>query len=212
MTFSEIIRPYSGQPLTRQLLLNLLKDYKRPFDKLSELVRQELLTPVKRGIFIPGPASKVDQPEPFLLANHLAGPSYVSLETALSHWQLIPEHVFEVSSMTTGRSKIYQTPVGRFSYTHLPLPYYAFGQQRLQFTTDQAALVAIPEKAVCDMIVATSGLRFRSQDQLRAWLIDDMRMDTEVLRTLNTTLINDWLSDAPKKDSLYLLIQTLDKL
>ena len=123
MKFGETIRGFEGQPLTRQILMDLLKDYKRPYDKISEMVKQGELIQVKRGIFVPGPKLHMGQPEPFLLANHLAGPSYVSLETALSHWGLIPEQVFETASATTGRSKSYRTQVGRFSYVHLPLPY-----------------------------------------------------------------------------------------
>ena len=92
MDLAEPLREFEGQPLTRQLLMDLLKDYKRPYDKISEMVNQQELIPVKRGIFVPGPKLHIRQPEPFLLANHLRGPSYVSLETALSYWGLIPEH------------------------------------------------------------------------------------------------------------------------
>ena len=212
MTFQEAIRNFEGQPLTRQVLLDLLKEYKRPFDKITELVNQRVLIPVKRGIFIPGPALNIAQPEPFLLANHLVGPSYVSVETALSHWRLIPEQVYEISSMTIGRSKTYQTPVGRFSYMHLPLLYYSFGQQSVELTKKQIALVGTPEKALCDKIVTTSGLLFRSTAQIQSWLLEDMRMDKEILRTLKTGNIRSWLNEAPKKESLQLLVKTLEKL
>src|ERR1700676_3418089 len=132
MRFEDAISEYGGQPLNRQVILDLLKEYKRPFDKISELVKQKELIQVKRGIFIPGPALHINQPEPYLLANHLKGPSYVSMETALSHWGMIPERVFEISSMTTSRSIVYNTTVGRFSYTHLRLPYYSFGQMQVK--------------------------------------------------------------------------------
>lgn len=210
--FIESLEPLQGQPLTRQLLLSLLKDYKRPWDKISDLVRQEKLTQVRRGIFVPGDRARVRGPEPFLLANHLLGPSYVSLESALSYWQLIPEQVFEVTSVTTARSKSYQTKVGRFSYWHLPLPYYAFGQQRVELAPGQYALIARPEKAVCDKIIATSALNFRSLDQVRSWLIEDMRMDPDQLRKMNSGSIAGWLKDAPKQRSLELLIKALPDL
>jgi hypothetical protein len=211
MEFEDAIREFEGQPISRQLLLDLLKNYKRPFDKISELKRNQKLISVKRGIFVPGPALKLRQPEPFLLANHLAGPSYISMETALSHWGLIPERVYEISSVTTGRTIVYNTKVGRFSYTHLPLPYYSFGQQQLKLAENQVALLASPEKALCDKIVTTSGLLFRSSVQLRSWLIEDMRMNREVLRTLNTRIIRSWLDKAPKKDSIKLLIKILEE-
>ena len=37
------------------------------------------------------------------------GPSYVSLEWALSYYEMIPEKVFNVTSMTTGKVKEFQT-------------------------------------------------------------------------------------------------------
>jgi hypothetical protein len=212
MKFEDQIRQYEGQPLTRQILMGMLKDYKRPYDKINELVRQETLIPLKRGIFIPGPSLYLDPPEPFLLANHLNGPSYISMETALSHWGMIPEKVFEISSATVGRSASYSTPIGRFSYSHLALPYYSFGQQQVTLTENQAVLIATPEKALCDKIVTTSGLLFRSLVQLKAWLIEDMRMEKEVLRSLQSRIILSWLSKAPKKQTLQLLIKILDDL
>jgi len=208
----ETLQHFSGQPLTRQLLLDLLKAYKRPHDKIAEMVRQQILTPVKRGLFIPGPATKVGQPEPFLLANHLYGPSYVSMETALSHWGLIPEKVYEIASMTTRRSVEYDTKAGRFTYSHLDLPYYTFGQQQLKLSERQTALVARPEKALCDKIIATSGLLFRSGISLRLWLTEDMRMDRDRLRSLRPEMIRSWAKDAPKQESILLLAKTLEDL
>lgn len=198
----QILQLYQGQPIKRQALLDMLKDYKRPFDKINEWVKQRVLIPVKRGVFVPGPASHASQPEPFLLANHLLGPSYVSMETALSYWGLIPEQVFEISSATTARSKTYDTTVGRFNYRHLPLPYYSFGQKSVELATNQVALVATPEKALCDTIITTSALLFRSSAQTTAWLLEDMRMDKQVLGTLKTDDIREWLVDAPKEAAL----------
>jgi hypothetical protein len=212
MRFEDAILPHGGQPITRQLLLSLLKEYKRPFDKIAELVRQQMLTPVKRGVFIPGPALKLTPPEPFLLANHLAGPSYISFETALSYWQLIPEKVFETASATTGLSKLFDTPAGRFSYRHLPLPYYSFGQQTLPLTENQFAIIASAEKAICDKIIATPGLIFRSPGNLRQWLTEDMRMERAALQKLNIMAIGSWLKHTPKKRSLQMLIQTLSNI
>jgi hypothetical protein len=212
MTFPKAIEKFAGQPLNKQILMDLLKDYKRPFDKIGELVRQKALIQVKRGIFIPGPALNIPQPEPFLLANHIAGPSYVSLQAALSHWRMIPEQVYEITSVITGRSKTYDTPAGRFSYRHLPLPYYSFGQQSLELAKNQVALMATPEKALCDKIVITFNLLFRSTVQLMAWLTEDMRMDRAALRELRAGMIQEWLSDAPKRNSLQLLVKTLEEL
>jgi hypothetical protein len=212
MIIQQAIRKYEGQPLTRQILLDLLKDYKRPNDKISELVKQQVLISVKKGIFIPGNEAHIRQPEPFLLANHLWGPSYVSMEAALSFWGFIPELVFEISSATITRSRTYHTPVGRYSYIHLPLPYFSFGQQSLEIAENQVVLIASPEKAICDKIITTSGLVFRSSVQMMEWMIEDMRMEKDMLRTLQANKISKWLKDSPKRRSLELLVKVLQSL
>ncbi len=212
MEFQEAIRTYAEQPITKQILLDLLKEYKRPYDKISELVKEGVLILVKRGIYIPGVKLNIAKPEPFLLANHLLGPSYVSLESALSHWGLIPERVYEISSITTQNTKTYKTPVGRFSYTHFPLPYYSFGIQQVELTKKQVILIATPEKALCDKIISTSGLLLRSTKQVKELLIDDLRIERNSLRNLNNKEISKWISDAPKKTSLNMLLKTLKEL
>ncbi|MES2329306.1 MAG: hypothetical protein V4539_06850 [Bacteroidota bacterium] len=212
MKFQEIILDYAQAPLTKQILLDLLKEYKRPYDKINELVKQELLVLVKRGIYIPGPNLNIAKPEPFLLANHILGPSYVSLETALSYWGLIPERVYETSSVTNQKSAVYNTPAGRFSYTYVSLPYYSFGIQQVELTKKQTALVATPEKALCDKIITTSGLLLRSSKQAMELLIDDLRIEKDALRNLNIKEISKWVPDAPKKDSLEILIKTLKNI
>ncbi|GAA4334820.1 hypothetical protein GCM10023184_29180 [Flaviaesturariibacter amylovorans] len=193
-------------------MLQLLKDYRRPNDKIHELLKRGELLQVKRGIYIPGPKVPVAQPAGVLLANHLRGPSYVSQETALAHWGLIPERVYEISSVTLKSAKSYKTPVGRFSYAHAALPYYAFGIRRVQLTPRQAVLMASPEKALCDKIILTSGVILRSVRQATDFLMEDLRIDEEQLRTLQHSEIHSWIPDAPKSSSLTMLLKTLEQL
>ena len=212
MDFLETIKPFSEQPLTNQVLLDILKDYKRPFDKISELTRQGLLLQVKRGVFVPGPRLKMPMPESFLLSNHLWGPSYVSLESAMSYWGLIPERVFETTAVTTKPAKKYNTPVGRFSYTKMPLPYYAFGVQQVALTARQNVLIASPEKSLCDKIITTSGISLRSKKQTLELLLEDLRIDDGSLKQMNTGNMKKWIPYAPKESSLKMLVTTIESL
>ncbi len=212
MTFRDAVHEYAEEPLTRQIMMDLLKDYKRPNDKINELVKKGELTTIKKGLYVTGPKINIAKPEPFLIANHLWGPSYVSLETALSYWGLIPERVFEICSLTTKTSKIYKTSMGTFSYTHAPLPYYSFGIKSVQLTPRQVALIASPEKAICDKIITTSGIFLRSSRQAREYLVDDLRIEEEMLRELDLGAISSWIKDAPKKGSLSMFVKTIKDL
>lgn len=149
------------------------------------------------------------RPDPFLLANHVYGPSYVSLESALSHWGMIPEKVMETVSVTTKFAKKYYTPAGRFTYVHLPLPYYAVGIQPLLLTERQQVLIASPEKALCDKIITTSGIFLRSKKQTMSFLMEDLRINEESLRDLQIDRIEEWSRHAPKQSSLEMLVKTL---
>jgi hypothetical protein len=151
-------------------------------------------------------------PEPFLIANHLRGPSYVSLESALSYWNLIPEKTYEISSVTIKTSKKYRTEVGRFSYKQLKTPYYACGIKSINISPKQTILLASPEKALCDKIVLTPNINLRSIKQTREFLLEDLRMDSEILGTLNTEMMRLWVEGTPKKSSLKILIKTLEEL
>ena len=212
MYFRTMIKEYAETPISRHLILDLLRDYQSPNDKISELLKSKELISLRRGLYVIGPNIDLPQPEPFLIANHLRGPSYVSLESALSYWNMIPERVYEISSVTTKTSKQYKTPVGRFSFHQLKTPYYSYGIKHIEYSPKQTILIASREKALCDKIVLTPKINLRSIKQTQEFLIEDLRMDAEVLRTLETKIIEYWIKDAPKKNSLKMLIKTFVEL
>ena len=207
-----MIKEYAEAPISRHLILELLSDYQSPNDKISELLKSKELISIRRGLYITGPEMDLPTPEPFLIANHLRGPSYVSLESALSYWNMIPERAYEISSVSIKTSKIYKTPVGRFSFQQLKTPYYSYGIKNIEYSPKQTMMVASPEKALCDKIVLTPKINLRSIKQTQEFIIEDLRIDTEVLSTLNTELMELWIEDAPKKSSLKMLIKTLIEL
>ncbi|HET9053523.1 MAG TPA: hypothetical protein VFM90_05080 [Cyclobacteriaceae bacterium] len=212
MDYTAVLRPYAHQPLTHQLLVSLFKGYQRPNDKINRLVKEGWIQSVKRGLYVAGERLNSGSTEPFLLANHILGPSYVSLETALSYYGLIPERVYEVASVTTKATRTFKTGIGTFTYTRLPLPYYTYGINQVKFAKDQYALVAKPEKALCDKIITTPGLLFRSQKAGLEFLLDNMRMDESSLKKLNTTEMATWLPESPKEESLRMLVTVIKKL
>jgi hypothetical protein len=50
MEFQEAILKYAEEPITKQVIRDLLKYYNRPFVKVIELVIQGLLTQIKKGL------------------------------------------------------------------------------------------------------------------------------------------------------------------
>ena len=77
---------------------------------------------------------------------------------------------------------------------------------------DQYAMVASPEKALTDKIITTSGIIMRSKKAAAEFLLENWRMDEDGLKSLDTAMMSEWLPDAPKKDSLSMVIKMLDNL
>lgn len=209
MKVEDALLNYREQVLTRQILLSLLNDYQRPNDKISEMIKQGKLIPLKNGLYIPGPNLRMGPPSHKLIANHLWGPSYVSLDSALSYWGMIPEKVFEVLSCTTKLAKYYQTPIGRFRYYHVEESYYSLGIKSVEVTERQNVLIARPEKALFDRIILTSGILLRSKLQTESFLFEDLRIDADQLSLLDVQMMEEWLKFSPKKKSLEWLIRVI---
>lgn len=212
MKVEDHLRDYAEGPVTRQIMLSLLQGYRRPNDKIAELVSSGQLTTLKKGFYINGPNNKASKAEPFLIANHLWGPSYISFEAALSYWGYIPERVYEISSVTVRDTKSYRTVAGRFTYRHSNLPYYAFGIMNALLSPKQNVMIASPEKAICDKITMTAGINLRSPAQALEFLVEDMRIDEDKLRDLDFKLIDTWITEAPKVSSLIILTKLLRDL
>ena len=212
MDYRMELSQYSDQPISTQVLLGLLRGYSRPYDKIMEMVNQGILVQLRRGLYMTSPLVSTITPEPFLIANHLYGPSYISLDSALFHWGLIPERVFEISCVTPKISKKIMVQNAVYSYTHLPIAYYPLGVQSIALTKTQTVLIASPEKALCDKVITTAGINLRSKQQAMAFLVEDLRIDKDQLRELNTTEMTSWLPVCPKRKSIQLLIETLSAL
>lgn len=212
MDIQAALKELSNQPLTHQLLAGLLKDYKRPNDKILSLKADGLIEPVKKGLYIAGRSLGAERPESALLANHILGPSYLSMESALAYYGLIPEKVFAVTSMTTKASRKFQTNIGLYTYTNLSLPYYAFGLATVSLSKNQQAIMAIPEKALCDKIATTAGITLRSQSSARDYVFGNLRMEEEDLAKFDLNAMLSWLENAPKKESLEMLIKMIEKI
>jgi predicted transcriptional regulator of viral defense system len=209
MEIAQSIQQYASYPIPHHLMASLLKEYSQPNDKIHYLIKDGILQQVKRGLYVAGPRITSSKPEPFLLANHLLGPSYVSLESALSYHGLIPEKVYEITSVTIKAKRRFSTPLGVYSYTRLSLPYYSYGIRSVEVDRQHRFLIASPEKALFDKITTTAGIEFRSKTSVLTYLENDLRIDTEMLKNLDTAGMESWIPTSPKKDSLSLLIKTI---
>lgn len=113
--------------------------------------------------------------------------------------------------MTVGLSKTFRTKVGLFSYTKTRIPYYSYGIRQVELSHEQTALIASPEKAICDLIATRAGVNLRSTNNVLQFLLEDLRIEKTALQELKVEDIESWTKHAPKKNSMKMLIKTLNK-
>ena len=196
-------------PVDYATLVTLLRDYRFPKDKIAAMEKQQLLIRIKKGLFVVAQQEGTSPISRELIANHLYGPSYVSLESALSYHNLIPERVYRVRSVTMKRFKMYDTPLGVFEYRSVSPEYFSIGIQQ-QFTQGNTAfLIASPEKALCDLIVLSSGLRLQSSKAVKIYLEENLRIDLFENRSWNTEIISQCMEVGKKKTALSQLLKLL---
>lgn len=188
------------QPFDYQYLKGLLGAYRHPRNKIGKMLVKGEIIALKRGLYILN-ASFGRELVPEIVANLLYGPSYVSLEYALASYGFIPEAAFHVTSVTTGRRKIFATAVGTFTYRQLEPGYYSRAY-RLRRTGDSGYLVATPEKALCDSLYLAP--RLNDTYALEQYLFADLRVDPILLRDLDGRLISQ-LAGISRKNNHKLL-------
>ena len=174
-----------------QMLLECLSDYAYPRDKITSLLDKGVIVRVKKGLYVFGAAYRKRPVSREILANLIYGPSYISLEYALQHHRMIPERVREVTSVTTGRTRRFSTPLGNFSYRQIPRRLFQVGMDRVSLEDERAFLIATPEKAIADKLYSERGINLYSQREMRRYLMEDLRIEYETLLELNPEKIKE---------------------
>lgn len=196
-------------PIDFTALATVFGDHKFPKDKISNLKKKGDLIRLKKGIYVVSPKIHNQPISNELIANHLYGPSYISLETALSFHSLIPERVHTIRSMTFKRSRKFSNPLGNYEYISAPKKYFKIGIQQNIINNEYAFLIASPEKALCDIIVATPRLRIQSVKAMQKYLEEDMRIDFSVIEQINIEIIEQCIASGKKKAELGQLYKLL---
>lgn len=113
---------------------------------LSYNVEKGAVIRLKSGLF----ALSKNMPSEYVIANRLYYPSYVSLDTALSFYNLIPESVYAVTSVTTKSTRKFEVSGRLFSYKRIKKE--AYTGYVLETVHGNGVYMATMEKAVADFI------------------------------------------------------------
>jgi predicted transcriptional regulator of viral defense system len=98
---------------------------------------------------------QMDEPLRFMLANRLYEPSYISLESALAFYHIIPEAVLSVTSISSRKSKQFESDWGLLYYRSIK-PLLMFGYEVIETAPNRKYSIASLEKAVLDYLYLNS--------------------------------------------------------
>jgi hypothetical protein len=196
-------------PINKDVLYSLFNDLKQPKDKISDLERKGLIIRIKRDLYVVSKQVHNQEISSELVANHLYGPSYVSLESALSYYGLIPERVYAMRSMCMKMYKQYDTPLGRFDYVKTPTQYYPIAVNQKIVDNAYCFLIASPEKALCDLILQTNNLRLQSVKAMNEYLEENLRFEMSALTSFNINIVEECIKFGRKKTELSQLLKLL---
>ncbi|MBO4623373.1 MAG: hypothetical protein J5691_05730 [Bacilli bacterium] len=153
---------------------DLKKEYKayvNIYDKIRREAKAGKLISVKRGIYETNKsANKI------ALANAIVYPSYISFESALSFYDMIPERVYLTMSATfrKNKTKEFVNDFGDFYYEDINEGAYPYGVDIIQLE-GYSIMIASREKALLDTL---SKIKInKSEETIEELLFEDLRID-----------------------------------
>ena len=206
MKFNSLLKLIGNDPVFESSLLlagNINPQIVRL--QLTRWVNSGRIYQLRRGLYAIAPPYQKIQPHPFLVANRLQRASYVSLQSALAFFGLIPEIVNIIESVTAGRPERLGTPLGVFEFRHIK-PNLLFGYQMTDLG-GQNALLATPEKALLDLVYLQPGAQSpKYLQELRLQNLD--RLDLDLLKKQSEVFDSPKIRKAVKGISKLILNQT----
>jgi predicted transcriptional regulator of viral defense system len=180
MKFEDLLKKVSFLPCFTVGFLTAGRVPARVRLQISRWVRDGRLIRLRKGLYCLAEPYRKINPEKFCIANVLKSPSYVSLQSALGFYGIIPEFVPQVTSVTTVRPQTIETPLGRFDFRHISKKMF-WGYKKTELSEGQSAFVARPEKALLDLVYLTGpGDSLDFLEELR--LQNFEKLDKRILR------------------------------
>lgn len=181
-SYIELIAKIKAPELTTSMLIGLLSGYKNPRKKIHDLVVGGFLKPIRQGIYLVNQDIGLRPYSKEMMSNLMYGPSYISLETALSHYGFIPERVSSTTAICLGRGRTFKTDVGTFEFHHVDKKIYSQGVQLLEISESSYCQYATPEKAILDFIYIREKVDgYQKSNDFAQYIFDSYRWDLHTI-------------------------------
>ena len=124
---------------------------------IARLVKAGKLIKLKRGYYVLAQEYQSKGYNKEFLSTNIYYPSYISLEYALSYYQMIPEKVYTITLLTTKRPLNLETKIGNFTYHHIHKSHFWGFRNIVTPEKESSFFIAEPEKAILDIFYFKSG-------------------------------------------------------
>lgn len=155
------------------IILNRTNDAR--YSIVKRALKAKILIRIRKGLYFISNKMKQELPDEFELALFIYEPSIISLESALSYHNWIPEAIYTTTCVSPKRAQEFKTPIGIFSYKHVPEKGFYVGVSRIP-RKNAAIFIADPWRALADFIY-TNRKSWGNIAQLEA----DLRIDVDTV-------------------------------
>lgn len=122
----------------------------------------------------------------YFISNKILQPSYISLESALSYYSVIPEEVFTTTAITTNKTNTFTNNVGVFKYSSVSKRLF-FGYKIIKHNNLSIDIATI-EKTVLDYLYLNSNIVSMEDLQELRW------NKSILLETIDFKILNKYLA------------------
>ncbi len=144
-------------------------------NNLGRWVREGKIIRLRQG-FYSFPSLLTDADLLYYLANKIYLPSYISLETALSFYGMIPEGVSTILSVTPRKTAGFENRFGSFIYRTIRSDLmFGYTLETSEFSHHWKAMIASPEKAILDFLYLNT--QYSSASDMR-----ELRLDIDYMQ------------------------------
>ena len=160
MNFKQLKEKFKTSLIIDSQDINLTSNPKYLRRQFSEWKKKKWLIELRKGMYVINDLYFKEKISPLFIANKIYSPSYISLEYALSEYELIPETANTITSVTTRKTAKFENQIGSFNYTKIKNELF-FGYEA---RNSQNILYATKEKALLDFIYINMSLFKESLD------------------------------------------------
>ena len=121
---------------------------------LKRAISKGEILKIRRGLYCMGSKYRKKPISIYSISQYIYGPSYISMEMALSYHGWIPEGVYSCTCASYKKTQEYCTSVGEFIYKRIPQKTFYAGVERCVDENRNVYFMGRPAKALSDYIYA----------------------------------------------------------